>query len=72
MQYYQHLLAEQHTWQMKVDGITFSTLDQQCARWLDRPFEEEEVCKAIHGMASCNDCGPCGMWFTLWFLDGEW
>lgn len=43
--YYEHILSNQKSWRPKIDGVTFSILDQQCAEWHERSFEEDDVWK---------------------------
>ena len=49
-----------------MDGLSFSTLDQLSARWLERPFIEEEVGNVSRGMAIDKASGLDG--FTLGFF----
>lgn len=49
-----------------MDYLTFSALDQHCAGWLERSFEEEEVHKVIRSMASNKAPSPDG--FTMDFF----
>lgn len=65
MQFYEQLLAEQHTWLLKVDGLTFSVLDLQQVGWREKPFEEIEVCKLIHGMVDDKAPGLEGFFMAF-------
>ncbi|KAG6730745.1 hypothetical protein I3842_01G096100 [Carya illinoinensis] len=56
-QYYEHLLAEQQPWRPKLDGLSFSAIDQQSIGRLERPFDEE-VHTVIRDMASNKAPGP--------------
>lgn len=69
MQYYEHLLFEQHAW--KHSGwFNFFNIRSTVCRGLERPFEEDEVCKVIYSMVSDKTPGPDG--FTRVFFQVCW
>lgn len=42
--YYERLLTEQFAWRPKPDGLTFTSTHLTSENWIERPFEEDEVC----------------------------
>jgi hypothetical protein len=43
VKFYQKLFTEQCRWRPSVDGISFDSILEVVASWLERVFEEEEV-----------------------------
>jgi len=41
--YYNKLYTEQSIWRLKVDGLSFSSVDVEEGIWLEQEFEEQEV-----------------------------
>lgn len=41
---------EEYTRRPKPDGLNYGHIDQQCAEWLERTFDEEKVLDAVRGM----------------------
>jgi hypothetical protein len=40
VQYYDKLYTEQSTWQLRVDGLSFLSIDAEESIWLEREFDE--------------------------------
>jgi hypothetical protein len=47
VQYYQTLFSEKHSWRPLLDDLSFDTILESEASWLERPFEEEEARKVV-------------------------
>jgi hypothetical protein len=47
VEFYQKMFFEQCRWRPKVDGISFDSISEVEAGWLERDFEEEEVRKVV-------------------------
>jgi hypothetical protein len=47
VEFYQKLFSEPIRWRPKVDGLSFDSILEFEARWLERAFEEEEVRKVV-------------------------
>jgi hypothetical protein len=43
VQFYNKLYSEQITWQPRVDGLSFLSIDADESIWLERDLEEQEV-----------------------------
>jgi hypothetical protein len=53
-----------------VDGLSFDSIDETKARWLDRDFEEREVWEVVRAMNSDKALGPYG--FSMAFFQACW
>lgn len=68
--FYNRLSTEQFSWQHKLDGFVFYSIDEAEATWLERPFEEIEVLEVVKGMTS--DKAPGLDRFTMAFFQTYW
>jgi len=48
--FYQKLFHEPSRWRPRVDGLSFDSISDSDASWLERAFEEEEVKKVVSAM----------------------
>uniref|UniRef100_A0A2N9IM68 30S ribosomal protein S13, chloroplastic n=1 Tax=Fagus sylvatica TaxID=28930 RepID=A0A2N9IM68_FAGSY len=74
--FYQHLYIEDTTWRPLLDGLSFSSISPEEASWLERPFEEEEICKVVSNMngdkAPGLDGFPVSFYHACWpILKGD-
>jgi hypothetical protein len=46
------MFSKQFSWQPKLDGLAFDSIDAEEASWLERLFEESEVLEVVKGMIS--------------------
>ena len=53
-----------------LDGLTFSSIDEEDSSVLDRPFMEEEVWEVVKDLARDKAPGPDG--FSMAFFKGFW
>jgi hypothetical protein len=53
-----------------VDSLSFDSIDETEARWLDRDFEEREVWEVVRAMNSDKALGPYG--FSMAFFQVCW
>lgn len=56
---------EPHSFRPTLDGVSFDSIPTEMCDWLERPFEEEEVLKALGEMCGDKAPGPDG--FTIAF-----
>jgi len=70
VQFYQDLFSEKHRWRPRLDDLSFDTILESKASWLERAFEEEEVRKVVFAMNSDKAPGPDG--FTMAFFQACW
>jgi hypothetical protein len=68
--FYQHLYIEDTSWRPLLDGLSFSSISPEEASWLERPFEEEEICKVVSNMNGDKATGPDG--FPVSFYHACW
>jgi hypothetical protein len=66
VQYYQTLFSEKHSWRPLLDDLSFDTILESEASWLERPFEEEEARKVVFTLKGDKAPGPDG--FSMAFL----
>lgn len=52
MQFYNSLFTQQFSWRPKLDDLSFDSMDEVEAIWLERAFEEEEVFEVVKAMNS--------------------
>lgn len=50
MQFYNNLYTEQFKWQPKLDSLSFDSIGEMVANWLESVFEEGEVLKVVKAM----------------------
>lgn len=50
MQFYNNLYTEQFKWQPKLDSLSFDSIGETVANWLESVFEEGEVLKVVKAM----------------------
>lgn len=60
VQFYQELFIEHVNWRLLVDGLSFDSIDEIEASWLEREFEEEEVRKVVKAINGNKALGPDG------------
>jgi hypothetical protein len=68
--FYQKLFHEPSRWRPRVDGISFDSISDVDASWLERAFEEEEVKKVVSAMNGDKAPGPDG--FSMAFFQACW
>jgi hypothetical protein len=68
--YYDSLYTEQTSWQPRVNGISFSSIDADECLWLERGFEEHEVLEVVREMNGNKAPGPDG--FSMAFFQQCW
>lgn len=61
---------ELHSFRPTLDGVSFESIPTEMCDWLERPFEEEEVFKALGEMCGDKAPGPDG--FTIAFYKRCW
>jgi hypothetical protein len=69
-QFYQQLYTEQFSWRPLLDGLSFDSILENEASWLERDFEEEEVRKVVAAMDDDKPPGPDG--FSMAFFQACW
>ena len=65
-QFYRQLYSKDVAHRPVLDDVDFSSISVEDASWLDRPFEEEEVCGVIHDFKGDKAPGPDG--FSMAFI----
>lgn len=68
--YFRALFQEDRPQRPKVDGLQICRLENGQAEWLERPFEEDEVKKAVCLLDGDEAPGPNG--FTIAFYKSCW
>ncbi len=68
--FYQQLYIEDTTCRLLLDGLAFSSISPEEASWLERPFEEEEICKVVSNMNGDKAPGLDG--FPMSFYHACW
>ena len=68
--FYQQLYIEDTTCRPLLDGLAFFSISPAEASWLERPFEEEEICKLVSNMNGDKASGPDG--FPMSFYHACW
>jgi hypothetical protein len=58
VQFYKKLFTEQFSWRPVVDGLSFDSIDEAEASWLERDFEEREVWEVVKAMNGDKALGP--------------
>jgi len=70
VEFYKKLFYEPFQWRPKVNGLSFDSILESEARWLERAFEEEEVRKVVLAMIGDKAPGPDG--FSMAFFQTCW
>jgi hypothetical protein len=70
VEFYQKLFHEPSRWRPRVDGISFDSISDSDASWLERAFEDEEVKKVVSAMNGDKAFGPDG--FSMAFFQACW
>lgn len=70
MLFYNRLFSEQFSCWPKLDGLTFHSIVEEEANWLERHFEEPEMLELTKGMNSDKAPDPDG--FTMSFIQACW
>uniref|UniRef100_A0A2N9GEX2 Reverse transcriptase domain-containing protein n=1 Tax=Fagus sylvatica TaxID=28930 RepID=A0A2N9GEX2_FAGSY len=65
-QFYEQLYKENGYRRPMLDGIQFTSISEEEAAWLDRPFEESEIVHVVQGCNGDKASGPDG--FSLAFF----
>ena len=68
--FYKELYVEPHSFRPTLDGVSFESTPTEMCDWLERPFEEEGVFKALGEMCGDKAPGPDG--FTIAFYKKCW
>jgi hypothetical protein len=68
--YYDKLYTEQSMWRLRVDGLSFSSIDAEESNWLEWEFEEQEVWEVVRNLNGDKAPGPDG--FTMAFFQKCW
>jgi hypothetical protein len=66
VQFYQKLFSEPFRWMPMVDGLSFDSILESEASWLERAFKEEEVRKVVSAINGDRALGPDG--FSMAFF----
>jgi len=70
VQFYRKLFIEQFSWRLMVDNLSFASIDEVAACWLERDFEEKELWEVVKLMdcdkASGLDC------YSMAFIQACW
>jgi hypothetical protein len=69
-QFYEQLYTEDGRKRPFLDGIQFSFISDEDAKWLERPFDEDEIAKVVQGCNGDKAPGPDG--FSLAFFQHCW
>jgi hypothetical protein len=69
-QFYEQLYTEDGRRRPFLDGIHFSFISDEDAKWLERPFDEDEIAKVVQGCNGDKAPGPDG--FSLAFFQHCW
>jgi hypothetical protein len=70
VEFCQKLFSKQCSWRPMVDGISFASISEVEASWLERDYEEEEVKKVVSKMNGNKALGPDG--FSMAFFQTYW
>jgi hypothetical protein len=70
VKFYKKLFTEQCRWRPSVEGISFDSILESEARWMERAFEEEEVRNVVSAMEGDKAPGPDG--FSMAFFKECW
>jgi hypothetical protein len=57
------LFTEHFNWQPKLDGLSFDSIDEVDAIWLERAFEKEDVLEVVKAM---NSDKAWALMFSQW------
>ena len=68
--FYQSLYTESDTWRPSMDGLEFTSIEEDERLELERDFSKEEVVKVLQEMEGDKAPGPDG--FTLAFFQKCW
>jgi hypothetical protein len=68
--FYQKLYSEQCSWRPRVDSLSFDSILEAEAEWLEREFTEEEVRKVVKSMVGDKAPSPDG--FSMAFFQACW
>jgi hypothetical protein len=68
--FYNELFSEDEVRRPLLDGLSFSSIDEEDSLVLDRSFTEEEVLEVVKVMAGDKAPGPDG--FSMAFFKGCW
>ncbi len=68
--FYQNLYTEESFCRPMLDGLGFSSITEEKAAWLERPFEEEELSKVVRSMN--GDKSPCPDGFSMAIFHACW
>lgn len=68
--FYEKPFREEYSWRPKLYGLDFGQLNQLCAEWLERTFDEEEILYVVRGMVRDEALGPDR--FSMVFFQDCW
>ena len=69
-QFYQNLFSDVDCRRLYLDGLDFFMLSNEAVAGLERPFEEDEVTRVVHGFVGDKVLGPDG--FPMAFFQFCW
>lgn len=70
LDYFRSLFSNDLWERPHLGNIVFEVIGEEEAKWLERNFEEEEVCQAVFGLAGDKGPGPDG--FPMAFFQRFW
>jgi hypothetical protein len=70
VQFYDSLFTERFSWQPRLDGLSFDSIGEDEAIWLERAFEDDEVFEVVKALNSGKASGPDS--FTMAFFQASW
>jgi len=70
VQFYDNLFTVRYSWQPKLDGLPFESIEGEEAIWLERPFEETKVSKVVKALNCDKAPGTDG--FSMGFFQSCW
>ena len=68
--FYRQLYSKNEVHRLLLDEAVFSSIFEEDAIWLDRPFDEDEVFRVVHDFNGDKALGPDG--FTMAFFQTCW
>ena len=68
--FYRQLYSKNQVHRLLLDEAVFSSIFEEDAIWLDRPFDEDEVFRVVHDFNGDKALGPDG--FTMAFFQTCW
>ena len=70
--YFQSLYSDEGWERPKLGNIAFEVLGEEEAKWLERNFEEEEVCHAVFNLAEIRPQAQMAFQLPSFNASGRW